>query len=791
MTDSRASEATLTLGALLLIVALAYLAIRAVQPPPAAPANAPATDFSAARALEDLKVIAQRPHPTGSEENDRVRAYLLERLRAMGLDPHVQTATALRTPGKRPGPISAATVHNILARLPGTSSTRPIMLAAHYDSVPTGPGASDDGAGVVTLLETLRALTAGPSLRNDLILLFTDGEERGLLGAKAFVDEHPWAKIEALVLNFEARGSCGPSSMFETSAQNGWLVYQFAQAAPRPVASSLFYEAYKRLPNDTDFSIFKRADLEGLNFAYTGCWPRYHTRRDDVEDIDLGSLQHHGSNALALTRHFGNRDLSNVRGEDRVYFTVPGAGVVSYPQDWAVPLALVALAAFATLLVLGVRRGVWRWRAVAYGFAWVGTSFVASTVASQLAWRALTTSGAIGLLPYGMAYKSEQVALGLLAVTVGIAAALYASFRKNADAQDLAVGTLVWSAALAPCAAWLLPGGSYLFLWPLVLALFPMGLGMAVHRPVHGVVRKEQASSAAIGFVWILPAAGGALLLAPVLYLILILLSTSGLILEAFLATLLLGLLAPQLELLGGHRGPPLRGRAKWLLPAGAALLGLGLVATTVFTSQFDARHPRADSIFYYLDSDTGKASWVSLDRAPDDWTSQFLARAAERVRLGDFLPLRGPALASPAPAAPLPAPALMPLDDLTIGESRLLRLQASSLRNAPYLWVVVEKGEIRHAKLNGKPLAPGAGAGGAARWALVYSGLPKEGLDLTLEVSAREPLAIRVTDQTDGLPSLDGIQIHPRPESLMPSPTAPFDSSTLVSKTFRFEVTP
>ncbi len=787
MTDSRASEATVAAGALLLIVALVYLAIRAVQPPRAAPANARATDFSAGRALEDLKVIAQRPHPTGSEENGRVRAYLLERLRAMGVDPQVQTAT----PPTRPGPIfpvtvhNIATVHNILARLPGTSSTRPILLAAHYDSVPAGPGASDDGAGVVTLLETLRALKAGPPLRNDVILLFTDGEERGLLGAKAFVDKHPWAKTGALTLNFEARGSCGASAMFETSKQNGWLVRQFAQAAPRPVASSLFYEAYKRLPYGTDFSTFKRAGLEGLNFAYAGCWPRYHTGRDDVEDLDLRSLQHHGSNALALTRHFGNLDLSNVRGEDRVYFTVPGAGVVSYPESWAVPAALVALAAFATLLVVGLRRRIWLWPAVVYGFGWVGASLLASAGVSELAWRALTRSGLIGLLPYGMAYKSEQVALGLLGITLGITAALYAGFRKIADAQDMAVGALVWWAVLAPCAAWWLPGGSYLFLWPLVLALFPMGFAAA---------QESREGGAKSVLIWLLPAAGGALLLSHALYLIMILLSTSGLILETFLAVLLVGFLAPLIELEGGHGSPPLRARAKWLLPAGAAILGLGLVASAVLTVQFDAHHPRADSIFYYLDSDSGKASWVSLDRAPDAWTSQFFSRQVERTRLEDFLPLQGSVVTSPAPAASLPAPGLLVLDDLTIGERRLLRLEAISRRQAPYLWLSVEKGEILEAKVNGKPAGhePNTAVVGPwPPWALFYSGLPKEGITLTVEIQAQQPLVLRVTDETSGLPSLEGAAPRPRPDTFMPSPTAPFDSTTLVSKRFRFEATP
>ena len=111
-------------------------------------------------------------------------------------------------------------------------------------------------------------MKSSPPLKDDLIFLFTDGEEAGLLGAKAFVDEHPWAKDVRLVLNFDARGNSGSAIMFETSNQNGALIRGFARSAPYPVTTSLSYEIYKRLPNNTDFTEFRRAGLAGLNFAY-------------------------------------------------------------------------------------------------------------------------------------------------------------------------------------------------------------------------------------------------------------------------------------------------------------------------------------------------------------------------------------------------------------------------------------------------------------------------------------------------------------------------------------------
>src|SRR6266849_6361259 len=195
------------------LISLLWLGVASVEPPPVVPEIAPATEFSAARAMRHLRVIAAKPHPVGSLENQKVREYLVEQLSRLGLDTQVQEATGFAAGGS-----IAATVRNIVARKKGATPRPALALVAHYDSVPAGPGAGDDGAGVAALLETARALHADPApMHNDLLFLFTDGEEAGLLGAQAFIAENPSAKEVGLVLNFEGRGDSGPSLMFETS----------------------------------------------------------------------------------------------------------------------------------------------------------------------------------------------------------------------------------------------------------------------------------------------------------------------------------------------------------------------------------------------------------------------------------------------------------------------------------------------------------------------------------------------------------------------------------------------
>src|SRR5690625_1296012 len=170
-----------------------------------------ADEFSVDRAIEPLAEISKKPHYVGSPGHTEVRMFLLNELRKLGLEPHIQEGFSLN-------PDSRTLVRpvNIAARIPGSKEGgKALLLLSHYDSaaVPSF-GAADAGSGVVTILESVRAyLASGARPENDIIILFTDAEEIGLDGARLFVEEHPWVEDVGLVLNFEARGTGGPSNM--------------------------------------------------------------------------------------------------------------------------------------------------------------------------------------------------------------------------------------------------------------------------------------------------------------------------------------------------------------------------------------------------------------------------------------------------------------------------------------------------------------------------------------------------------------------------------------------------
>ncbi|MCA1565798.1 MAG: M20/M25/M40 family metallo-hydrolase [Acidobacteria bacterium] len=786
--DRSAKGAVLAgLAQLILIGAVAVLAIYMLMPPAAVPAGAPPTEFSSGRAMKHLEIISRVAHPVGSQGHAEVREYLLKELAALGASPEAVTASALD--GGTAGLLRAGTVHNVVARIPGTSSSKAIMLTGHYDTVPNSPGASDDGAGVAAILETVRAIKAGGGLSNDLIVLLTDGEEVGLLGARAFVAEHPWAKDVGLVLNFEARGNAGPVLMFETSQGNGRLIEEFAESAPHPVSNSLLYEIYRILPNDTDFTVFKGANLPGLNFAYIDGVGHYHTSLDNIANLDERSLQHHGSYALALTRHAGGLNLTDMRGSNSVYFDVLGAVIVRYPKFWVVPLTALACLLFVATLIIGLRR-----RALTPGGLALGAlaTIIAIIVAYGCAALVLLAVGSTqaGNSEIG---RSGLLLVGLMLLAIAAAAASYALFGRKTGPLSLLVGGLFWWVVPTLVATVMLPTASYLFTWPLLLALCG-ALFMLVGKRRHtrtpetaatGVseanTSRPESPATASGLVFSICALVAVILFAPVIYIVFIGMSLSAAAALMAVVALLLALFLPTLGLSMSSK--------RWLVPVAAACAGLVLILVGFFAAR-SIRHPKADSLFYALNADGGKAVWGSSDPRPDEWTAQFLSTDTDRDRMADFFPFGSREfITKPAAPAALEAPRAEVLSDQTSGEVRHLKLRITSPRSAPIISVYFDEtsGATRPSVNGRQPVAkadaPGAGA---KRLTLRYYALPPEGIELDLDVKAHKPLEVRLVDQSYGLPASLTAQTRPRPDSLIPV-SLPYNDSTMVSKGYRF----
>jgi hypothetical protein len=764
-------DAAKGLAGLLCVAFAAVFAIWMQGPPAAVPASAPPEQFSSARAMTDLHAISREPHPIGSAGAANVREYLRSRLSALGLTSEIQQATVVN---RKSIPFRAGMVQNVIARMPGTKNGKAILLAAHYDSAPGSFGASDDGAGVVAILETLRALKSGPPLKNDVIALFTDGEEEGLLGAGGFVIEHPWMKDVGLVLNFEARGHTGPSVMFETSRQNGWLINQFAQSVPRPVGSSMGYDVYRLLTLDTDLSVFKEANVNGLNFAFIKGVTHYHNALDNFENIDERSLQHHGSYALALTRHFGNQNFENTKAPNAVYFDLLGRVLVRYPASWSIVLTVLTALLFVGVVIVGFRRHLLSLKGIGFGFVSFVLCLGLAAVAAILLWNALSlVHKDYRSLPQGVPYNGSIYVLACVALAIAIVSVVFALI-KRVSMPNLATGALLCWLLLLLAVNFYLPGTAFLLLWPLFFSL--IGIDLLFYFSKDGMISPKLLIAVT------LCAIPGAILLSAAIANISAALPLRLSWAIALMVALSVGLLIPLLRVSAG--------RGKWLVPLAASVVCVALLVVGGFSARYDAKHPALTNVFYLLNADTGEAIWGSDDERPNDWTTPLFANATAHAASNERPAIVPAKYQQPAAAAGLQAPEITLIGDSINDGVRTLKLRVKSLRQANLISLYVDQSaKVRGAHVNGKLVNFwNAVAQGQAShpWSMRFFAVPVEGIELTLEVMSDKPFQIRAIDQTQGLPALPPMAVDSRPENLMPSPNV-FSDSTLVSKSFTF----
>jgi hypothetical protein len=749
--------------AVLVVLAVAAggqaLAERGIEP---VPASAPAAEFSAERAMVHLARFARAPRPIGSDANARTVDYLAGELRSAGLEVEIQSAVGSFA---AEGAAGFGRVDNVVATLPGRDPTGTVILAAHHDSVGMGPGAADDGAAVAALLETVRALRTGSGPRNDIVLLITDGEEDGLLGADAFLREHPLGDRGGVVLNFEARGTGGPSLMFETSRDNAGLVSAFTAASPHPRGDSSMVEVYRLLPNNTDFTPFSAGGFSGLNFAFIEGAARYHTAHDSIANLDRGSLQQHGENMLALARTLGGTDLRSVESDhDDTYFNLLGVPV-SYPNGAVWPLAVLAVLLIGLLTWLARRRGLLTVPRVLLG---AGSALAPLAVAfglAQLLWTVLVWvrpayDSAEGLLYRPVAYHVAMMLLGVVALL-----AWYLLLRRRLGPAALAVGGLAWPALLGVLCAAVAPGMSFLFVVPVLCATLGFLAAVWLDRPLWSV------GVVALGLV-----AGSALLL----YFAYMSFVAVGLALggAGALFVVLFGLLAlPVAELL--LPDAPLRRRTAVLAPSAAAVLAVIVAATGLVVDRPDAAHPAASHLAYVLDADRGRAYWVSADREPAGWTGGYV-----HDRTNDGLPpgyAHGELWTGRAPALDLAAPEVE-IRDRTDGT---VTLRVASGRAASRLTLRLDAPvtEVTATAPDHEPVTVEVEGTRSQGWPaeIRFRDLPAEGVELTVHTRATKLTAL---DETRGLTEVPGFR--PRPPELT---AGPHDDGDLVSVARTFDL--
>lgn len=758
------------------------LGLVASSPPAPLAPDAPADQFSAGRALPVLERLVGdgTPHPVGSEANAAVRERLLTELRDLGLEPEVQETFSCNLRFELCGEVA-----NVIALLPGPDSGPVLLLSAHYDSAPAGPGVSDDLVGVTAVLEAARHLLADGAATNRVALLFSDGEEAGLLGARAFL-RHPLARDVGLVVNVEARGSRGASLLFETTADNAWLIRAFAAEARRPMTSSLLYQVYELLPNDTDLTEYKAAGLAGVNFAYVEGLPHYHTPLDDLEHLSLASLQHQGENVLAAARAFAGADLENPPGGGAI-FTYMWPGLVALaPLGWAVPLAALGTLALVAAFLLARRRG----QVTLLGWA---LGLVACLVAVGFA--GLLATGATGLLgllrPEGQPWYAQPLPTrlatwGLAGTAVALSSAVVA---RTASRWGLALGAWTLWALLTLAVAVLLPSASAELLLVLLIAAVLLVIAAAT-RPTDpfltGLV--SFVAAAAAGYV-LLPLAidlesGLGLAFAGAIAVVVALVATTS-------TPLLAGVRAyrPRRVDLGAavaaapppppepeERSPGERRARSALISAAAfavlSVAAFGIALAVPAYSEMWPRHVTLTHLEEWRDGEPVAARWLALAEpagplpgelsAAEDWLEPAALVPWSRTRYHH----------AAAPASASEPPTIEVVSDVMVGSERLLRLRLGTtgavLRTVLRLPAEAAVAEVRFV---GTPTSwDFRRQSGLQAHTFVCSGVTCDGRVVELLLRSEAPHEIVFAEMLGGLPEVQTSLADARPRTAVPS---------------------
>ncbi len=588
---------------LALIILAIYWSFFALMPTHISNLNTDSIAFSSERALIHLKTISKKPHYVGSDEHAVVKDYLVKELNALGLETQIQEAYSHN---KKWG--SIVKPKNILTRINGSDSSKALMLLTHYDSKSHASyGASDAGSGVVTILEGIRAfLSQGKTPKNDIIILFSDAEELGLNGADIFVNQHPWAKDVGLVLNFEARGSGGPSYMLiETNGGNQNLINGFKKANPDyPVANSLAYSIYKMLPNDTDLTYFREdGDIDGLNFAFIDDHYDYHTALDTYDRLDRNTLEHQASYLMPLLTYFSETDLSDLKSDvDSVYFNVPLFKMISYPNSWIFPMLIFAILIFLALVFYGIKKRRLDSKHMALGFLPGIGALLINGVVGYFGWKIL-------LLIYpqyaeilqGFPYNGHLYIWAFALFSTSVCMWLYNIVYKPENTASLAVPPLLLWLIICSIIAFTLEGASF-FIIPVYFGLISLFV----------LIRQKHPNIILMTF-----------LLFPLLLIMspFIVMFPVGLGLKTIVATTLLVSIMFSLciSVFGFSRY-----KNKWAYLL--LLISFGFFIAAHLKSDFTEERPKPNSLVYEYDADKNTAVWATYDQILDDWTKTYLS---------------------------------------------------------------------------------------------------------------------------------------------------------------------
>ncbi|PHN94688.1 peptidase M28 [Maribacter sp. 6B07] len=753
---------TPTVLTLLLIILATYWSFRVLLPQYTEGETVAETQFSTDRALVHVKEMSKEPHGVGFPAHTTVRNYITEQLRSLGLETTLQEGYTAGDWG------NLSKAENVLARIKGTESRKALLLLSHYDSNPhSSLGASDAASGVATIIEGIRAfLKTNTPPKNDIIILISDAEELGLNGADLFVDKHEWLKDVGLVLNFEARGSGGPSYMLmETNRGNSRLISEFIAAKPDyPVANSLAYSIYKMLPNDTDLTVFREdGDVEGFNFAFIDDHFDYHTQIDNYERLDRNTLAHQGSYLMPLLKHFSNTDLTNLKSlDDNVYFNVPFFKMVSYPFSWIMPMLIFAILIFILLLILGFKKKVLNAKDVFKGFLPVLLTLVVNGIVGYYSWQFLkwVYPGYTDIL-HGFTYNGHAYIFAFALFSLSTCFYAYYRFRVIKTANLLVAPFIIWIIICGLVAIYL--KGAAFFIVPLYSFL----VAFYVH------INQKNPNPFLLLFLGI-PAL---FIFAPFVQMFPVGLGLKMMVASTLFTTLIFFLLLPLIS----------KYRKKGALAFLSFLLFAGFMVSAHMDSGFTKDRPKPTSLLYVLNADDNTAMWATYEHKLSDWTAQYIIdKLAVPPQINETISSKYGTdftYTYEAPLKNIPKPTIEVQLDTVINNVRSIRLCITPNRPINRLEVFTNPVDILKADVNGIQLSDHFLQNRNSGRLITNYISDKNFTDINLEFPADSPLELTFYEASNDLLNNELFSIPERREDQIPMPFVLNDAIVTVQK--------
>jgi Peptidase family M28 len=713
------------------------------------------TNFSTKRALKIIKDISQEPHFVGSQNHEVVANYLQKELQNLGLQTSIQEGFTLCDGGV------LVKSKNIVAKIKGTTSSKALLLLSHYDSAPHSfsKGASDDATGIATILEGIRAfLHSKINHKNDIIILFTDAEELGLNGATLFVTQHKLVKEIGLAINFEARGTSGPSYMLmETNKGNAKMVEAFSNANVKyPVSNSLMYSIYKMLPNDTDLTIFREnGKIQGFNFAFIDSHYNYHTVQDNYQNLDPNTLAHQGTYLMPLLNYFSKANLSNLNSsDDKVYFSIPFK-FVSYSFSWIIPMLLIAFGLFGLFVFIGLARRTLQMSEIGKGFLNLFGSLIVAGLITYGGWKLLLmVYPQYNDILHGFTYNGHDYIYAFVSLTMAICFLFYKKEdKRNPEMSQLIAPLFIWLLLNSAIAIYL--KGAGFFIIPVLASIIMLGYYVITQK-----------SSKVFNNILALPSL---IILVPLIQMFPVGLGLKILFVSALLTVLCFGLLLP---VFGSFTH-----KKNWATVF--FLLSMGLFIKAHLSSEYTTNKAKPNSLLYVLNGDTNKAHWVTYDKNLDQWTKKYLGnnpQNASKLNKNKLYSKYGSqyTFMNTAPLMNIARPNIEFVKDSTSGSNRYLKIIISPNRNVNRYDVFSNgTGTVANLKANGvKSIAARSKISGKiSNKILSYYVIDNLPLEMEFSIPVNQKLDLNLVESSFDLMTNPIFKMQKREDWMMPTP--------------------